>query len=1259
MVELTDKEKRKQLLEEYRSSKKESLPEQGTIPQSQTIVQPELSDKEKRKKLLEDFRNEKSTSTYLSDTIPQKRIVDDDDFINNLESVDPPEVSNAIGYAFKLGLLDTWRGGKQILGFSEEEMRAEQKKLRQLMEGENGGWVTAAYFGGAILDPAGWLIPFGKAKTLFQMGKYGMVSGGIAGALGYVDKDTGATRGSQIALGAAGGAVVSPALGALRNLGVKVTGKGKVTPLFRRKNVSNAEAIDKGLHKVKVEGDLEEEILEKGKIYTTGPEEIAVRTEKQMRETAEEKSIFDSLVGIFKKQKVVPFPFTKVEPDAPKRGELLKKPQWFLKRLTDGYEKNIGRRALKVISTGEGGTAFAGGLIGFNADPESPVFDIDSPLSSRLGRAFVGASGGYLGISFAKKKKITRVLGKAEGEPVEVEETLTDFLGRALIDKYGLTKDYKKLLMKYDGTRNDIATQFVRIAKQMEKLTPNERKVLYNMLEGDIREEVPNEVLNTLTAQARDKITEVSQMYKDLGLIGEETFRRNKDRYLGRLYKKGEEPIELKKIGDDLKPRGIIEEVTVGDYLKTYSKAVPTLDDVEVIPHHRGWEIFEGDHEIINGALHKVLKRATSKQELVTDRKVLEKLYADGKINYSEFKDGLRAIRQGIESPVEVKGRVIESKKLSNTDKINIRWELTKSQRKARGEIEDAAIAMEYTGMIMANTVAKYQFFADVASQFALKKTDIEGKTAKELLEKGYIKMPESVIAGTKKKKYGSLSGKYVPEAVYKDLVAGNRYQKENSSFFYNKYKKLNSLWKVSKTAWNPTVHVNNIFGNIILSDLADIPISTLPKALKILYTHNSDNATRSDIVMRAIKYGVFDADFVGKEIKNFKLEELEKIYKTKATDEWNASVDFATNIYKSLSKEVKSITGKLEDWYRIEDHVFRLNAFMHRIRMGDTDAEAALIARKQFIDYDINAPVINAMRNTVTPFLSFTYRLVPLLAESAVLRPHKYFKYIALGYGLNKLGEMYGDEEQIKKERALLPDYEAGNIMDLPFMPKKLIRLPVKTEDNTSKYINISRLFPGGDVLSFEGNNAIPFLPEPLQISGGVAGDFITSMIGYDLFRMQAEPGRHQGGSALDETVLGVKSFSKKLIPNFPFLPGSYSTIKLDRALKGDISPYREQESELFALANAFGIKLSTKSVKTLGYAKKKEYERFLRQKKSLGKMLKNDLRSKKITRAEYDEKYGKLIDEIKNETRKVKGMFKGIDPYAMTFDFDITDIE
>ena len=87
----------------------------------------------------------------------------------------------------------------------------------------------------------------------------------------------------------------------------------------------------------------------------------------------------------------------------------------------------------------------------------------------------------------------------------------------------------------------------------------------------------------------------------------------------------------------------------------------------------------------------------------------------------------------------------------------------------------------------------------------------------------------------------------------------------------------------------------------------------------------------------------------------------------------------------------------------------------MHRIKMGDSYEDAAMFARKQFIDYDIQAPAINALRNSMTPFISFTYRMIPILVETAVLRPTKYVKYAVLGAGLTQLEGMYGGEEDKK----------------------------------------------------------------------------------------------------------------------------------------------------------------------------------------------------------------------------------------------------
>ena len=57
--------------------------------------------------------------------------------------------------------------------------------------------------------------------------------------------------------------------------------------------------------------------------------------------------------------------------------------------------------------------------------------------------------------------------------------------------------------------------------------------------------------------------------------------------------------------------------------------------------------------------------------------------------------------------------------------------------------------------------------------------------------------------------------------------------------------------------------------------------------------------------------------------------------------------------------------------YIRYEDQVFRMALFKDRLFKGFSVEKAAADAKRSFVDYDINAPVINWMRNSVTPFLA------------------------------------------------------------------------------------------------------------------------------------------------------------------------------------------------------------------------------------------------------------------------------------------------
>ena len=180
---------------------------------------------------------------------------------------------------------------------------------------------------------------------------------------------------------------------------------------------------------------------------------------------------------------------------------------------------------------------------------------------------------------------------------------------------------------------------------------------------------------------------------------------------------------------------------------------------------------------------------------------------------------------------------------------------------------------------------------------------------------------------------------------------------------------------------------------NVILHDLIDADFKYLKPAWTALTTHGKTitkggktSIQKSKLVEAATKYGVFDADFVTQELKNIKVSSKFPYSFNDNLDPFNNSVNAAKGIYSDVLN--KNILTSLTNFYRFEDAVFRLSVFQDRIAKGFSQADAALDARRAFIDYNIDAPAINWMRNTITPFLAYTYRIIPLLAETAVVRP-------------------------------------------------------------------------------------------------------------------------------------------------------------------------------------------------------------------------------------------------------------------------------
>jgi len=746
--------------------------------------------------------------------------------------------------------------------------------------------------------------------------------------------------------------------------------------------------------------------------------------------------------------------------------------------------------------------------------------------------------------------------------------------------------NYTKLQASAQGHAAHIASRFSDLAIKIQKnLTENESKVLFNMLEGDNIFKIQTEALNNISKEARDLITEVAQEYVDMGILSPATFLKNKDTYLKRTYSKYKD--DTREFGEELRLRGAYQKVTKQEYEDYYKDQIAfTTTSLREKP------IFElEDVPGAKGKLKYLFEDVAGKKERLNNHRGWELL------NTSEK----------------------QYAKLGPGDEVEMRWEFTKPQRVGLGEIEDAAFAIAETGRAFSSTLPQLKFYDSLAKE-SYTYTKAQYAELSQELKDTLVKMPTTRIDAknpASRFRYGNLADKYVPEEVYKDLISTTAHYNTMGSGFWKKYKKLNSVWKVSKTAWNPTVHTNNIVSNFILHDLIDADFKYLPKAFKALTTHGKDDKV-SDLVRLAERSGVFEADFVTKELGKIQDLAITMPYKYDG-NAWNSGATAAGKVFEDIRKN--NPLAKLTDWYRFEDHVFRLSVFQDRLVKGYSAAEAGLDARRAFIDYNINAPAINWMRQTATPFLAYTYRIVPLLAETAVVRPWKYLKYAALGYGLNSMGEIVGGGDE-KAERALMQEKQKGKFI-FDFMPYREIKMPIPKFDDKPfegpKYMNFTRFVPGGDIFDV-GGNLVPFLPAPVQPNFGLMGEVLSSMLGFDLYGQRKTRGL--GINDFEDAKVKVKDLFQDLIPNIPFLPGSYSTQRIDSARKGKESPYRSKETELEALFRSLGFKLETKSIDKLETLKAAELNRKIKPIRDNIQDLNNNLYKGLINEEQYEKK-------------------------------------
>jgi hypothetical protein len=348
-----------------------------------------------------------------------------------------------------------------------------------------------------------------------------------------------------------------------------------------------------------------------------------------------------------------------------------------------------------------------------------------------------------------------------------------------------------------------------------------------------------------------------------------------------------------------------------------------------------------------------------------------------------------------------------------------------------------------------------------------------------------YKKIPET-------KHYGTLRGSYIRKEIADDIIGAGDFASKETSFAKSVLgdggllTKGTKLWKMSKVALNPPTQVRNAMSNVILLNLSGVKWKNLPNRLLTAWKDIGKNGVYSQI---AKKYGVVNSTFSKQE-----MIEINKAYlKAKAKATGNA-IDKA----KYIAGSIGDAAGNA---YQFIEILGKTAKIIDDMAKGIDEGTAALNAQKTLFDYSLVPPSVRYLRNAPLgmPFVTFYYKVLPNLLETAIRHPERYAPYIALPYAYHSLLAAYKGvtNEDFDSLKKALPEYlrDGG----------KALAMPVKDNQGRWQFLDFSYFLPWsaftGIVKSAADGNVQKFFSN-FGLFGAPAAQLVTAaLVGKDPF--------------------------------------------------------------------------------------------------------------------------------------------------------------
>ena len=580
----------------------------------------------------------------------------------------------------------------------------------------------------------------------------------------------------------------------------------------------------------------------------------------------------------------------------------------------------------------------------------------------------------------------------------------------------------------------------VDVAKKLKDLPEQERQMISDVIEGELKRGVkpPKRVLE-LAASMQSIMSEQTQELVRLGMLTADAAGRWDGKYLPRFY-----------------------ESKIGDETKAWMKAAKSL---------------MGRTRTMPGITGNSLK-------------------ARGMFENVPVAD----VQDWLDLGWEVRDPTFDP---LTSDVVTMWRDYTRNERDDMGEIRDAMFRFVMGYNKSQRDLALGRLYENLATSYASR------------VEKpGYVKVPSSTIEDTANvRRYGKLAGKWVPKEVMDQL---STFDTSMQNDLLKMYLKGLSMWKEGKTVLNPVSHANNVLSNLTMAHFAGVSYWDAGK-----YAGAVRDLVKGDpMVDEAKEAGLFGGTFNRSDL----MEQLPEQLKAMAQMTESKAGMAVDRVFNALSFFLRKPAGKA---YEAEDLFFRYLIYRDARKRG-VDVEDAVDWSQQFIfTYDDLPKGARLARDFALPFFSYTYKVVPVLARTALEHPMRYAAPAVALYTVNALmyamaASLGGGEdedwwtvirryvtdsefrnktrEMEKQERENLPPWMKGASFTLA--TPRSIRLGMDDVTNLPVFLDVSRIFPGGDLLDAHNNSGgIPIL-QPLTPSNPVLNTLATIVYNKDTFR-------------------------------------------------------------------------------------------------------------------------------------------------------------